>query len=143
MSRAGRRGTAVLGPLGGYWRVVLVAVLIAGTFLFRGSYGSTGAGPLRIAFTLLFMGFGPGMAVMGLLRLDDLVLEISLALALSLGLEMVLATGMIMVKHWVPNDELLAMVLLTVVGAAFQAVQVAKLRQRAGSSRAEPAKREP
>lgn len=142
MSRAGSRGTIALGPLRGYWRVALVGVLLAGTYGFHGSYGSTGLGPLRVAFTLLFMGFGPGLSMIGLLRLDDLVLDISLALALSIGLEMVMATGMVMVNHWEPNDEVLAMAALAAIGAAVQVAQVTRLRQRASSASTEPSNQE-
>ncbi|MGH2719455.1 MAG: hypothetical protein ACRDJU_12880 [Actinomycetota bacterium] len=142
-TRAGTRRTAVLGPLGGYWRPALVLLLLAGTYLFSGSYGTAGLGPARIAFTLLFMGFGPGLALLGILRLDDLVLEISLAVALSIAIEMVMATGMVMVNHWAPDDEVATMALLTLIGAGAQIVQVARLKRRAGSVRPGTAKQEP
>lgn len=142
-TRAGTRRTAVLGPVGGYWRVVLVLLLLGGTYLFRGSEGTSGFGSARIGFTLLFMGFGPGLAVMGMLRLDDLVLEISLAVALSIALEMVMATGMVMVNRWSPNTELAAMAVLAVIGAAVQIVQVTRVKRRTGSARGDGATQAP
>jgi peptidoglycan/LPS O-acetylase OafA/YrhL len=132
-------GTAALGPLGGFWRLAIVVALVAGTLALHGSSGSTGLGPLRATFTLLFLGFGPGLALMGIVRLDDLVLEISLAVALSLALDTIVATGMTMLHHWVPTDEVLGLAVLSLAGVAVQGPQVFKLRHRLHQARSETA----
>jgi hypothetical protein len=85
---------------------------------------------VRAAVTLAFMAGGPGLALMGLLALDDLLLELSLALALSLVLETILAMAMLLLRHWVPSDGLIVLEVVTVIGALAQANQVSKLQQR-------------
>lgn len=128
--RASKRSPAPLGPMGGYWRVVIAGVLLAGTVVLHGASGTSGEGAARTAFTLAFLGFGPGLAIMGILRLDDRVLEIAIALALSLSLETLLATGMTMLHRWDPTGGLVAMGGLTVVAGAVQVVLVRRVKRR-------------
>ena len=118
-----------LGPAGGYWRVVVIAVLLGATLALH-AQGSHTLDAIRGGVTLAFMAAGPGMAIMGLLRLDDLLLELSLALALSLALETIIAMAMLILKHWIPSDGLLTVEVLTAIGALAQVVQVQKLKRR-------------
>jgi hypothetical protein len=127
---APKRGSAALGPLGGYWRVVIAAVLLVGAFAFSGASGRAELGPVRAAFTLAFMGFGPGLAIMGILRLDDPVLDISIALALSLSLDTILATAMTLLHQWKPSRGLAIIAAVTVVAGLVQINQVRKVKQR-------------
>lgn len=128
--RVPARGRAPLGPLGGYWRVAALGALLAGTFVFRGASGSAGLGPVRAAFTLAFLGIGPGLAIVGILRLDDLVAEFSLALAVSLSLDTLLATGMTLFGAWAPATGVLVMAAITVGGALIQVNQLRQLKHR-------------
>jgi uncharacterized membrane protein len=85
---------------------------------------------VRATFTLAFFGFAPGLAIMGILRLDDLVLEISLALAVSLSLDTVLATRMTLFNGWHTGNGVLVMAAVTVAGALVQVNQVRQLKHR-------------
>lgn len=119
-----------LGPFGGYWRVAIIGVLLAGTVVLHGIHGGKVVSGVSAGVTLAFLAAGPGLALMGLLRLDDLVLEISLAVALSLAVETILAMVMLLLRHWVPGNALAAVGLVAAAGAAAQANQVAKLKRR-------------
>lgn len=129
MSTSHRAGTG-LGPLGGYWRPVVVAVLVAGALAFHKATAGTGLGYMRGTFTLLLLGFGPGLAVMGVLRMDDLVLEFSLVLALSIAIDTLLAMGMILLHHWSPSNGLLLIMAFSMLGCLVQASQVGRLRTK-------------
>jgi len=118
------------GPLGGYWRIVVIGVLLAGAILFGQVPGGSRFGPVRAAFTLSFLDVAPGLAVMGLLRLDDLLLELSLAVAVSLALGTIVAMGMLLLKDWVPSTGLTLLAVFTAIGAIAQAGQVQRLKTR-------------
>jgi uncharacterized membrane protein (GlpM family) len=121
---------ASLGYLGGYWRIAVIGVLLVPTFALSAVSDVHSLDAIRAAVTLAFMAAGPGMALMGLLRLDDLLLELSLALALSLVLETIIAMAMLLLNRWVPAAGLAVLEVLTVIGVLAQANQVSKLKQR-------------
>ena len=118
------------GPLGGYWRIVVIGVLLVGTVLFSKVPGGSPFGTVRAAFTLSFLAVAPGLAVMGLLRLDDLPLELSLAVAVSLALETLVAMAMLVLKDWVPSTGLMLLAVLAAIGALAQAGRVQKSKTR-------------
>ena len=118
------------GPLGGYWRIAVIAVLLVPTFELSAVSDVPSLDTIRAAVTLAFMAAGPGMALMGLLRLDDLLIELSLALALSLALETIIAMAMLLLKHWAPSGGLVVLEVVDVIGVLAQANQVSKLKQR-------------
>jgi hypothetical protein len=120
---------ARLGPLGGYWRIAVIGALLLPTFAFSAVSDVPSLDPVRATVTLAFMAAGPGMALMGLLRLDDLLLELSLALALSLVLETIIAMAMLLLKHWVPAAGLVVLEVVAVIGVLAQANQVTRLKQ--------------
>ena len=124
------------GPLAGYWRIVVIGVLLGGTILFSQVPGGSPFGPVRAAFTLSFLAVAPGLAVMGLLRLDDLLLELSLAVAVSLALETIVAMAMLVLEDWVPSTGLALLAALAAIGAIVQAGQVQKLKTRNRSEHA-------
>ena len=121
---------AAAGPLGGYWRIAVIGVLLLPTFALSAVSDVHSLDAIRAAVTLAFMAAGPGMALMGLLRLDDLLLELSLALALSLVLETIVAMAMLVLNHWVPSAGLVVLEVVAVIGVLAQANQVTKLKQR-------------
>jgi hypothetical protein len=51
--------------------------------------------PLRALFVLLFLFFGPGIAVTGLLRMPDLVQRFALAAAASLAIDVLVAVALL------------------------------------------------
>ena len=121
---------APLGPLGGYWRIAVIGVLLVPTFALSAVSDVPSLDTIRAAVTLAFMAAGPGMALMVLLRLDDLLLELSLALALSVVLETIVAMAMLLLKHWAPSGGLTVLEVVAVIGAVAQASQVTRLKQR-------------
>ena len=121
---------APVGPLGGYWRIAVIGVLLVPTFVLGAVSDVHSLDAIRAAVTLAFMAAGPGMALMGLLRLDDLLLELSLALALSLVLETIIAMAMLLLNRWVPSAGLGVLEVVAVLGVLAQANQVSKLKQR-------------
>ena len=121
---------APVGPLGGYWRIAVIGVLLVPTFALSAVSDIHSLDAIRAGATLAFMAMGPGMALMGLLRLDDLLLELSLALALSLVLETIIAMALLLFRHWVPSHGLIVLEVLAGVGALAQANQVTKLKRR-------------
>jgi hypothetical protein len=118
------------GALGGYWRVLTIMGLEAATLLLRAGHNGHPASAFASGVTLAYLAIGPGLAITGLLRLDDVILDLSLALALSLVLETLLATGMILIGHWKPTQELAVVEVLTVLGAIVQVNQVVKANRR-------------
>jgi hypothetical protein len=118
-----------LGPFGGYWRTVVIGTLLVTTVGLHVLGGRDLAG-IRAGVTLAFMAAGPGMAIMGLLRLDDLLLELSLALALSLVAETILAMIMVLIKDWSPSGGLIVLEIATAIGALAQIRQVHTLKRR-------------
>ena len=128
-----------LGPLGGYWRVAVIGVLLVATVMLHALSGVPSLDAIRAGVTLAFMAAGPGMAFMGLLRLDDLLLELSLALALSLVVETIIAMALLLLKHWVPSHGLIVLEVLTAIGALAQISQIYTLKQRNDYQRAAPA----
>jgi hypothetical protein len=129
-------GPLPLGPLGGYWRVVVIGGLLVATVMLHAVSGVPRLDAIRAGVTLAFMAAGPGMAFMGLLRLDDLLLELSLALALSLVVETIIAMALLLLKHWVPSHGLIVLEVLTAIGALAQTRQIYKLKQRNDYQRA-------
>ena len=128
----------VLGPLGGYWRVAVIGGLLVATAALQAVSAVQSLDAIRAGVTLAFMAAAPGMALMGLLRLDDLLLELSLALALSLVLETIIAMALLLFRHWVPSHGLIVLEVLAGVGALAQANQVTKLKRRTHSQDATP-----
>jgi hypothetical protein len=120
----------VLGPLGGYWRLAVIGGLLVATLALQALSGVGSLDAIRSGVTLAFMAAAPGMALMGLLRLDDLLLELSLALALSLVLETIIAMALLLLKHWVPSHGLIVLEVVAAIGALAQANQVTKLKAR-------------
>jgi CHASE2 domain-containing sensor protein len=109
---------------------VVVGVLLVPTLVLSGFTHVPGLGPARATATLAFMAGGPGLAVMGLLRLDDLLLELSLALALSLALDTIVAMALLLLGQWDPPMGLLVLEAVAAIGAVAQAYQVFGLKQR-------------
>jgi uncharacterized membrane protein len=76
--------------------------------------------PLRAPLVLTFLLLGPGMAFVPLLGLRDPVAELTLALALSLALDVLVAVTMLYADAWSPVGSLLALAGLALAGAGLQ-----------------------
>jgi len=70
--------------------------------------------PLRPALVIWFVAICPGMAIVRLLRLDSLLVEVTLAIALSLALAGLIASALVYAGLWSPNLVLELLVAITV-----------------------------
>ena len=92
------------------WREVLVAsALLAGAVQL-----TAGHSPLRLAVILWFVLVCPGMAVVRLLRVEDVVTELALAVALSLALAMAAGGVALYSGLWSPGATLAILIAFTV-----------------------------
>jgi hypothetical protein len=71
--------------------------------------------PLRPALIIWFVAICPGMAIIRLLRLDSLLVELTLAIALSLALAGLIASALVYAGLWSPN-LVLELLVVTAVG---------------------------
>jgi hypothetical protein len=81
--------------------------------------------PLRPALTIWFIVICPGMAIIRLLALPSLLLEVTLAIALSLALAGLVASALVYAGAWSP-----ALVLELLVVTAVGALVIGLLRRR-------------
>ena len=73
-------------------------------------------GSLRAVVTVLFLLLGPGLAFVRLLRFNDLLTEITLAVAASFGIETVIATALLVTGLWSAGTALAIVVIFTLAG---------------------------
>lgn len=83
--------------------------------------------PIRTVLTLWFLLVCPGMACVRLLRLGRPLYEWSLAIALSLALDMLVAEAPLYLGWWSPRASLLLLLWLT-VGAGFVQFETARAK---------------
>ena len=98
------------------WPLVLVAsslALLAAVVL--GTHG-----PVRAVLAIWFFLTCPGMAIVGLLDIDDRLGELLLAIALSIAIGMLLAAAMLISHTWSPNGAMTILVALSLLGATAQ-----------------------
>ncbi len=89
--------------------LVLVAATVAGA-----------PQPLRGVVALWFFLTCPGLAIVGLLRIDDLLAEALIAVALSVAIGMLLAVAMVLTHTWSPVVATATLVALSLAGAGAQ-----------------------
>lgn len=76
--------------------------------------------PLRAVAVLSFLVLCPGMAFVGLLRLKDSWAEWTLAIALSLAIDALVAIFILYVGLWSPTWIFMVIAILTLAGVLFQ-----------------------
>lgn len=76
--------------------------------------------PVRAVLVVVFLLVGPGLAYVPLLGLRDPVLELVLAVGLSIALETLLVTGQVYAGLWSPTGSLVLVALLAACGAGAQ-----------------------
>ena len=79
-----------------------------------------GAPALRPAIALWFLAICPGMALVRLLDVGDTAAELTLAIALSLILDAIVAIVILYAGLWSPRAGLLVLIALSLAGAALQ-----------------------
>jgi hypothetical protein len=70
----------------------------------------------RVILALVFLFFLPGLACVRLLHLSDLLLEWTLAIALSLALDIIVPTLLLYARLWHPDWAMAIMVVITISG---------------------------
>lgn len=80
------------------------------------------ASPIRPALALWFLLICPGMALVRLLGIKDVGNELTLAVALSLAIDSVLAIVMAYARLWSPQWGLSVLIGISVIGAVLQIV---------------------
>jgi hypothetical protein len=98
--------------------------------------------PIRLAVALWFFFVCPGMALVRLLGVNDHVTEWTLAVALSIALDAIVAGALLYAGMWSPTASLIALIGISVIGAAFQiggALRSRRLGRRSAMSAADAA----
>ncbi len=75
---------------------------------------------LRSGVLFLFILIIPGMALTRLFHLGDMLTELMVAIALSLAISVLLTEYMVFMHQWAPNNALLVLVGISLVGAGLQ-----------------------
>jgi hypothetical protein len=109
------------------WSFVLVISAIAVLLAVFGEL----VNPLRAAIVLWFLVVCPGMAFVRLLRLGEGWVEWTLAVALSLALDALVAAGMLFAGRWAPQAGLIILTGLTLLGVALRVIQLSGRRLEA------------
>ena len=78
------------------------------------------AGPFRAVLSFWFMLICPGMAFIRLFRLKDSLAEWIIGIAASIALSMLLTEFMVLKKLWSPSYGLLALIVISILGALLQ-----------------------
>jgi uncharacterized membrane protein len=76
--------------------------------------------PVRPAIVLWFFLICPGMAFVRLLGIKEHLTELTIALALSIGLDIIVAETMVLSNMWSSGRALLILVSVSIFGAALQ-----------------------
>lgn len=103
-----------LGPIG------IIVVAVAATLLVFAAPGSTARPYVVLVFALVC----PGMAVVRLFRIDEPLLELAVAIALSIGVELLLSTAMLYLGLWSPETLFVALVCVAIGCAAVEVTRV-------------------
>jgi uncharacterized membrane protein len=100
-----------------WWPLVIVAsaVLTCAAQVVGGP-----ALPVRAVLAFWFLLVCPGMALVPLLQLGEAWVEVPLALALSIGLDTVVAETLVLTRHWSPSGALALLVGISLAGGLLQ-----------------------
>jgi hypothetical protein len=90
--------------------------------------------PFRPLAVLIFLGFGPGLSLVGLFGISDLTQRLVLGMGTSIALDTLVAGVGLYVGLWSPSGIFFILVALTLLGAGLQLRAVA--RARAATSQA-------
>ena len=90
--------------------------------------------PLRPAIVLWFFLICPGMAFVRLLGIKEHVTELTIAVALSIALDIIVSETMVLINMWSPGRALLTLVSVSIFGAALQLTRLPPRRSAARDS---------
>jgi uncharacterized membrane protein len=111
------------------WPIIITSSAIGiGLFVF-----GDGTSPVRPAMALWFLLICPGMAFVRLLHIKDSGNELTLAVALSLAIDVALALVMAYTKLWSLQGGLSILIGISMLGAVFQVVSAYRHLTHSGS----------
>jgi hypothetical protein len=116
-------------PRPGLWLVMLAAAEAVIAILVYGDVHS----PVRVVAVLSFLLICPGMAWIRLLKLDERLTEVVLAIALSVAIDAALPGAMVYAGRWSAGGALAAVLALTLAGATVETIRATR---RPGSAAA-------
>lgn len=93
--------------------IAVIALAVAAVALVLADVG----GPVRHVAVLAFLLLGPGLAVVGLLRLGDPVAELGIGIAVSVVIDGVVAAGSMYAGVWSPRGFLFAVAAIAIACA--------------------------
>lgn len=79
--------------------------------------------PLRPVISLWFLFFCPGMAIVRLVGVDEMGVELTLAVAVSLALDSLVALVMLYAGWWSPKGSLGVLIGVSFAGAGLQIIR--------------------
>ncbi len=76
--------------------------------------------PLRFAMSIVFLFFCPGVAFVGLLKLQDVLTTLVLSIALSMSLSVIVSEAVLLTTGWSADQSFYILVAITLAGALLQ-----------------------
>lgn len=101
-----------------FWPLVIAVSAVSAALLTTFNVNS----PIRVAIAFWFMGFCPGMAFVGALRLKGVLTQITFAIALSLALDMLVSEAIVYAGIWSPNTGIILLAGLSFIGIGLQII---------------------
>jgi hypothetical protein len=96
--------------------MIIIAFAVVCVFATATGLGS----PARPAIVFSFLLVCPGLAFVRLLRIQGPLIELTLAIALSIALDVIVAEAMVLTRQWSPELGVTALAGLSVTGAVVQ-----------------------
>lgn len=96
-------------------------IIVSSIAALGGAITAGGASPVRTALTVWVLGVCPGLAVIGAIGLEDRWAEVSLVMALSVALDVLVSGALTYAVGWSPGAALAILLTFSVAGAAVQA----------------------
>ena len=96
-------------------------IIFASVAALGGALTAGGGSPVRTALAVWVLGVCPGLAVIGAIGLSDRWIEVSLVVALSLALDVIVSGAITYAVGWSPDAALVILVTFSLTGAAIQA----------------------
>jgi hypothetical protein len=101
------------------WPAIIIVSSIAGGLAMAGDIGA----PIRPLIAFWFLLICPGMAFIRLLHLQEWLTELTLAIALSLTVDTLVAEAMVLNHLWSPQGGLFGLICLSLAGAVLQLIE--------------------
>ncbi|MEM3486615.1 MAG: hypothetical protein QXI12_13465 [Candidatus Methanomethyliaceae archaeon] len=101
-----------------WWPVILEGSAVAAGLVVL----SEGPSLVRVAVVCWFLLICPGMAFVRLLGIEERLTELTLAIAVSMAIELLIAQIMVFFRIWAPRVGLAGLICLTLGGAILQLV---------------------